>query len=475
MSLKYRQLNQMKDERLEVELKLTDGSIIKGIIIDLDENDVCIDDGSSEKVIRLLSISEINRRKNLETSITPQKITLGLYRIQVNQKEIIFNTSYSLKQIDWGKIAKYDFVSGSRISARDLNWSANETAQERTIRLKTMRIFPKEFITAIEPYLLRNLDTYEISEVQRAINFIREQLKLPLIQLTSMEQVLLQHITINQIRSDINQHLFEDKIYRKSFIEQLEDKDSRVVVSRYKNPNLRINIVIENEEIGIYGSLDAIYKNMVLIFKIEHVVNTNISQYMNQLSAYHMMTVEGGGEVNGEKVGRTGIVPLPQDEGLSAKDRLLQSAITVKNLVAQMRELGKTGDMASKVMLLDNIYGRDFGRGANVKFNRLADYIERVNTELNEGDDWSMGVIPVLGKEAMDAGVVDINLAERKYKEDINLLSQVKRHEWNETEIHENLVNFAYRILNYQNEIAKQIQSIHQNGYIIIPQGTTFK
>jgi len=62
MSLKLRQLTRIKDAGQIVVLRMNDGVTIEGIIVDLDENDICIRNSDSERLLSLTAIVDVQIR-----------------------------------------------------------------------------------------------------------------------------------------------------------------------------------------------------------------------------------------------------------------------------------------------------------------------------------------------------------------------------------------------------------------------------
>lgn len=62
MSLKHRQLSRIKDTDQKVIVRLSDGTVIEGSIVDLDQHDVCIRNGEFERVLALSAIVDVQIR-----------------------------------------------------------------------------------------------------------------------------------------------------------------------------------------------------------------------------------------------------------------------------------------------------------------------------------------------------------------------------------------------------------------------------
>ena len=472
MSLKFRRLSQLKDKKLSVIVKLDNNTTISGVIVDLDENDIIIDDGSSEKIISLSIITQIEE-KNLSQSDS------GLIPIQINGETCLFNTSFSIRPLNIAQIEKGHFISGSHIPAYALDWEWNplETIEQRKIRLQAMRVIPKEFVIGIDNSLFLGIE--ERDTVQNAMNLIRQSLGLSP---RSLESHVYSNV-IKAIHHDIQKHLLGDIANIPHSTDSIEQIDGQEFVQRLINTEARTNVFIFDKKSGLSGIIDMVYQHTILNIKINQLpyyddglnifkIKINMSIYMHQLSAYHMITVEGKGEVNGERVLQSGIVPMTPLEGLSAQKRLAESVSTVKRFIRNLEEARETKNHERFKNLIEDAYGTEYLGESGFHMGKTIEYIKMVNDRLNNGSDWNVGILPIFGQEAMDTGATDVNLAKRLYDEDIVLLTLVDRYEWRETDIYDNLHKISKHILKHRADIIRQIQNFVVNrkgGIILLP------
>lgn len=353
--------------------------------------------------------------------------TKGLAYMNRGGRQMIANLTYGKNP---GSVLDED--SANAISMSALNPEFKETESQWQKRLSAMSAIPKEWI----------MGAYgdNSPDGQSLVSMTRAGLGLQPKSLGNSDESTMG----TAIHKDIQRALLGDRA-------DIEHVTRRMVNGRSQkvyNPNALAELEVEQD--GIRGKLDAVYNGMVLDVKSKKnfsgvTEQTSVAGYMPQMSAIHMQTVEGRGSVNGNTVNATGVMPVPQTEGMSAKERMLASADAVKKLVGQMRGAVQKDDVGMAGQILENLYGRKYAGEANFNLEKLADYIETVNNRLNENGEWGMGVVPVLGKEAVEFGVTDTNLAERMYDETKQLTEQ--KYAWNANDAKRNFGATARTLL----------------------------
>lgn len=384
----------------------------------------------------------------------------GLHRI----KGQLVNTNYASNALGVLDSDVREFVSGNYVSGSALGYEfgVSETPQQREMRLLGMRVMPKEIISG--PFGAGNLPRGERALIENAMNVVRQGLGLNPKTLSATPESLMG----DEIHSQLQKHLLGNVADIDHVQWRQINRGGRTVSVPELDPRARAEVRIVDKEAGISGSLDAIYNGTVLDFKSKKTFDalhqqTNMSHYMHQLSAYHMMSVEGAGEINGEKILQSGIVPLSQKKGLSADERLAESVVVVKNFIGALERARDTDNIKGFVDIFKNVYGGEYIQNSTIDMDGIINYVKKTNTRLNKGDDWNIGILPMFGQEAVDMGAVDVNLSKRMYEADKELLSQVERQTWDTTQTRRELLQIARRILNSPSDVMRKIQDFRAN------------
>ncbi len=393
----------------------------------------------------------------------PGVVRLGDNMLNVNGE--LWNTGYGgdLSMVD-NEVRRFtsdNYISGSALNPE---WGVSETPQQREMRLLAMRAMPKELISGPHSDAMGNYSERQQRMLENAMNLVRGGLGLSRKRLTSTEESLAG----TQIHEQIQRALLGDAADIQHITYDTEERNGRKFTVPTIDNRARAEVRIVDQNTGISGTLDVIYNNTVLDIKSKKTFDTLAKQtsmggYMHQLSAYHMMTVEGQGEVNGEKLLQSGIVPVSQREGLSAQERLAESVGVVKEFVSALEKARENKNVEAFKSIIEGAYGREYVDEAGFHMGKTIEYIKTVNNRLNKGGDWQIGMLPIFGQEAMDSGAITENLAKRMYDQDSALLSQVDRVHFDATVARKNLPDIASRILRSGNSVLEQLQRFRAN------------